>query len=65
LQGVPEDFVAHYDGVDYARFVESELILAEHAHFLGGGDGAFGGLQFSGQDFMNVDLPAPLGPVTA
>src|SRR4029077_173456 len=51
LQGVPEDFVAHHDGVDYAEFVEGELILAKDAHLFGGGDGALSGLEFAGENF--------------
>jgi hypothetical protein len=50
LQRFPESGVAHDDGIDHAKFVESELILAEDAHLFGAGDGALGGLEFAGQD---------------
>jgi len=65
LQRVPEDLVAHHNRVDYARFIEGELILAEHAHFLGAVMEPLVGSSSAVRIFMNVDLPAPLGPVTA
>ncbi len=60
-QGVPEEFVAHDDGIDYAKVVEGELILAQDAHFLGRGDGAFGGLEFAGENLHECGLTGAVG----
>ena len=37
LQGLPERGVAHDDGVDDAKFVEGELVLAQDCRFAWGG----------------------------
>ena len=43
LQRGPQRRIAHDDGIDHAEAVEGKLVLAQHAHFLGPGDGAFMG----------------------
>ena len=50
LEGLPERGIAHNHGVDHAKLVKSELILAEDANFLGARNTSFGGLYFARQD---------------
>src|SRR5712664_765413 len=61
LQGVPKDFVAHYDGVDYAKLVKGELILAKDTHLFGRGDGALGGFEFAGENLHECGLTGAVG----
>src|ERR1700682_2619232 len=61
LQGIPEDLVAHDDGIDYAKLVEGKLILAEDTHLLWRGDGAFGGLELAGENFHERGLTGTVG----
>ena len=66
LERPPERRVAHDDGVDHAELVEGELVLAQHAELLGARQPCLCGASSSPvRIFMNVDLPAPLGPVMA
>ena len=61
LQRLPECGVAHDDGVDDAKFVEGELILAEDAEALGAGDRALGGLELAGEDLHQRGLAGAVG----
>ena len=63
LERRPQAGVAHDDRVDHPERIEGELVLAEHAELVGPHDRALLRLELSGQSFMNVDLPAPFGPV--
>ena len=57
----PERGVAHDDGVDHAKLIERELILAQDAHFLRARDRAFGRLEFAGQDFHECGFAGAIG----
>ncbi len=48
LKRLPQPSVTHNHGVDHAKFVKRKLVLPQNAHFLGPGDGTFGGLEFPG-----------------
>ena len=61
LQSLPERRVAHDDGVDHAEFVERKLILAQDAELFRAGDGAFGRLDFAGQDLHQRGLARAVG----
>ena len=58
----PQPRVAHDDGVDHAEGVEGELILAQHAHFLGPRDGTLGGLDLAGEDLHEGGLAGAVRP---
>ena len=62
LQRLPERRVAHDDGVDDAKFVEGELILAQDAEFLRARDRAFGRLELAGQDLHQGGFAGAIGP---
>src|SRR5712692_9522629 len=62
MQGLPEGGVAHDDGVNHAKLIEGELILAQDAHFLWLGDGTFSGIEVPGQDLHEGGLAGAIGP---
>jgi len=57
----PERGVAHDDGVEHAVGIEGELVLAQDSDLLGAGDGAFGGFQFTAQDFHEGGFAGAVG----
>ncbi len=61
LERRPQRGVAHNDCVDHAISVEGELILAQDAHLLGAGDGAFGGIDFPGHDAHEGGFSGTIG----
>ena len=64
LERAPQALVAHDDRVDDAELVEGELVLAQDAQLRRGRTTVpFCGGSSPVSSFMNVDLPAPLGPV--
>src|SRR5450755_1255198 len=57
----PQALVAHDHGVDYAIFIESELILAQDAELAGTDDGSLLGIQFAGQKLHEGRLAGAVG----
>ena len=61
-QRLPQPLVAHDDRVDDAELVEGVLILPQDAELAGASTVPRCGVSSPVSSFMNVDLPAPLGP---
>ena len=57
----PERRIAHDDGVDHAKSVERELVLAQHAEFLGTRDRPFGRLQLAREDLHQRRFSGAVG----
>ncbi len=57
----PERGVAHDDGIDHAKLIERKLVLPQDAHFFRARDGAFGRLDFAGQDFHECGFAGAIG----
>jgi hypothetical protein len=58
----PERRIAHDDGVDHAKPVEGELVLAQHAELLGARDRPFGGFQLAGENLHQRRFSGAVGP---
>ena len=61
-QSLPQWRVAHDHRIDRAELVEGELVLPQHAEFLGPGDGPLSGLDFAGQDLHERRLARTVRP---
>ena len=63
LQRSPEAFVAHDHAVEHGKGIKGELVLAEHAELARADDRALLRVHSPLSSFINVDFPAPFGPV--
>ena len=62
LERFPEGAIAHDDGVDHAKLVERELVLAQNAELFGPADGALGRLDLAGQNLHQRGFAGAIRP---
>ncbi len=61
LERFPQGAIAHDYGVDHAKFVEGELVLAQNAELFGTADGALGRLDFAGENLHQRGFARAIG----